>query len=159
MAPKPDREIIYEGSMAAFSKMAAAVLALEIPLILTALYKASTIPAVGDLTLRYISVGVPAFWAVVLPLVVGVLYLTNHGQSVTINNKAFIYRRGTFTCIINWHEALHTPPNDSRFDRQFLVSSRNGQVVIRSLFFPQFDDINREVERSLSNRNSTDYRL
>jgi hypothetical protein len=160
-APEPGqvKELVYESSMASFVKLSMAALLLEIPLVAYALYQHVTLPQGGDPTLRYVSIGVPAFWAVVIPLVILILFVMFKGQSVTINRKSFIFRRGSFTSIIQWHEAMFAPPEARRWDRQFSVASKNGVIVIRSMFFPRFEEMAREVERCMSRRDSTDYVL
>jgi len=154
------QERTFEGSMAAFYKIAAASMILEIPLVAAAVYQWTHIPARGDLTLRYVSAGVPAFWAAIIPLILLFVFVTCNGQTVTFTNRSLIYRRGTFTSILNWAESLYIPPESRRWDRQFAVSSKDRIVVIRSLFFPvSFDEMAKDAEQYTTRRESSEYRL
>lgn len=144
--------------MAAFYKMAVLPLVLEVVFVSYALYAWKTIPRGGDPTLKYISTAVPGFWAVVIPLVLLGLFLRFNGQSLTLTRKAAVYRRGPNTTILNWHETLYTEPT-GRWDRQMMLATRDSAIVIRSLFFPQFDEIRGEIERIMARRESTEYHL
>lgn len=155
---KDDLDVTFEGSMAAFYKMAIVPLILEAVLAAYALHAWTTIPVGGDATLRNISTAVPGFWAVVIPIVLLALFVRFNGQSLTLNRKSAVYRRGSNTTILNWHESLYTSPS-GRFDRQMMLANRESSIVIRSLFFPEFDRIQEEIERIMASRQSTEYRL
>ena len=160
MARRPDKgtagdDLIYNGSMAKFMRMCSVGLVLEVAMAAMALYNYSTIPAAGDPTYRQICVGVPGFWAVVLPVFLGPLVLFFGNQSITLTQKAFIYRRGHFTAMLPWTDIILTDVDDRKWDPNFTVSIKGtSYVVVRALFFPGYDDILASVERRLKNRES-----
>jgi len=155
---KDDLDVTFEGSMAAFYKMCIVPLILEVVLAAYAIHAWTTIPIGGDATLRNISTAVPGFWAVMIPLVLLSLFLKFSAQSLTLNRKSAVFRQGRNTTILNWHETLYTSPS-GRFDRQMMLANRESTIVVRSLFFPEFDRIQEEIERIMATRQSTEYRL
>lgn len=158
MARRPDKgtagsDLTYNGSMAKFMRMCSVAVVMWVAMAGMAVYNYATIPAAGDPLYRQICVGVPGFWAVVLPLSLGPLVMFFRGQSITLTQKAFIYRRGHFTAMLPWTDIILSDIDDRKWDPNFTVSIKGtSYVVVRSLFFPEYDDILASVERRLKNR-------
>lgn len=159
MAPPSFPEVVFESSSSRFLKLCLPLLLLELPLLYTAVTKAQTLPLKGDPTLRYVSIGVPAFWAALLPLFVLVIYLGHRAQTLTLTSKAVIMRRGSLTTVVNYAGAIYQPSQSRRFDAQSSVITKSRAIVVRSLFFPQFDQIERELTARFASLKDTDYRL
>lgn len=125
-------------------KYAVIPLVVEVLLILLALRAAQSIPEGGDPTLRYVSVGIPAFWAVVLAALMGTAMVILRGQSVSLGQNAFVFRRGKFSVIVRWSEAMYRPSSEAG-GRSFGVSSKNSQILVLRLLYPEFDRIEADV--------------
>lgn len=132
-------------------KYALIPIVVEAFLILTALRAASTIPEGGDPTLRYVSIGIPGFWAVVLAGLMAVAVYILRGQSVTVGQNAFIFRRGQFSIILRWSEAMYRPSSEAK-GHTFSVSSKNSQVLVMRLLYPDFDRIEADVVDCMKRR-------
>jgi hypothetical protein len=159
MPPAAVDDLVYESSTARFLKLCLPLLLVEVPLVYTAITRAQTLPIKGDPTLRYVSIGVPTLWSLVIPAMVLAIYLSQRAQTLTISSKAVIVRRGNLTTVLNYHGAIYQPSQERRFDAQCSIITKSRAVVIRSLFFPQFAEIERELNRRFQAPKDTDYRV
>lgn len=132
-------------------KYAVIPIAVEAFLVLAAFRAAQSIPEGGDPTLRYVSIGIPAFWAVVLALLMAAVMVFLRGQSVSVGQNAFIFRRGNFSVIVRWSEAMYRPSSEAG-GRSFSVSSKRSQILVMRLLYPDFDRIEAEVVDFLKRR-------
>ena len=153
------RDIHFDSSMSRFYTICSGPAVLEIGLILWAVHEAMTVPGEGDPTLRYVSVGIPLFWAILNAVGLLIAFMLFNGQQITLTPRAFVFRRGRLTVFLPWQELSFAPAEPRRFDRQFSVSTRTSHVVVRSLFFPRFDEMQREIEARLKSRDSRELRL
>jgi hypothetical protein len=155
MAAGPSFEdMTFKSSMQRFMQLCCIAACMEIVMVALAFHAAHTIPSAGDPTYRHIKVGVPAFWAVVLPLAIGLVWSLYADQSLNFGAKALIFRKGRFTMVMPWSQVLLTGIREGRFDGQLTVTSKGSQLVVRSLFFPQFEEIRQELERRLAARSA-----
>lgn len=144
-------ETNFQSSLTALHKYVLVPVFVEIFLVLYAVHAARSIPLGGDPTLRYVSIGIPAFWAVILAILVAAAYLLLAGQSVTLNSNAFVFRRGKFTAILRWSEIMYRPSSETS-GRSFGLSTKTSHILIMRVIFPDFDRIESEVAENIKLR-------
>lgn len=152
---------VFQGSMARFLQISTVAFLMEAVMLILTINAYRTIPAAGDLTYRYICVGVPGFWAVVIPLLVGGAFMAYNGQSITLGPKAFIFRRKNYTVMLPWPDLVLGDVDTRKWDPNFTASAKGSFVVVRALFFPDYAEILAAVELRLKNRerNMSELRL
>jgi hypothetical protein len=138
--------------MKAFYKLAILPVAIEACVVYYAVRAATTIPEGGDPTLRQLSIGIPGFWAVIIPLILLALFLSYNGQQIVISPRSFSIKRGTNVKSLPWQEISYRPSVVHKMDRQFSLTTQNGSITVRSLFYPDFDAIEDEVRSRMKAR-------
>jgi len=149
--PSTSTETTYESSNATLLKLALLPVLVEVGLIGLAARAASTLPNAGDPTLRYVSVGIPLFWALLLAIMIGAAFVLLSAQTVTVGARAFVYRRGRYTVIIRWSEAMYRESAVTG-GRSFSLSNKTSQVTVLKMLYPQFDRLEAEVASLMRQR-------
>jgi hypothetical protein len=156
-APVAPSERKYSSSMALFFKLCIVPILIESGM-LVAVVHAYHLPRVGDPMYRYSLLAIPGFWAILLPLWLVPTALLNMGQQVHLAKNGFVWTRGSKEFSVLWKDAAVSAPVEKRFDAQFRIMSRSTQasITVRSLFFPQYEEMKRDLDRFMRTSRNTD---